>query len=121
MALVVCPECGKEVSSWADACLNCGCPIKKDASNIEKPKKKKTNTLATVGFLASIVSLFLNLWGIIGIVGIILSGAGSFQAGNNGENGKGIGICGVIIGIVSTVYYYMQIQNLINSLTSFTF
>lgn len=26
MALVNCPECGKEVSSYAEACPNCGCP-----------------------------------------------------------------------------------------------
>ncbi len=29
MALIKCPECGKEVSSLAASCPNCGCPIKK--------------------------------------------------------------------------------------------
>lgn len=27
MALIKCPECGKEVSDKAQACINCGCPI----------------------------------------------------------------------------------------------
>lgn len=27
MALIKCPECGKEISNRADACLHCGCPI----------------------------------------------------------------------------------------------
>ena len=31
MALIKCPECGKEISDKAAACPNCGCPIK-DAS-----------------------------------------------------------------------------------------
>lgn len=26
-ALIKCPECGKEVSDKAQACINCGCPI----------------------------------------------------------------------------------------------
>ena len=27
MALIKCPECGKEVSDKAQACINCGCPL----------------------------------------------------------------------------------------------
>lgn len=27
MALIICPECGKQVSDKAAACPNCGCPI----------------------------------------------------------------------------------------------
>lgn len=30
MALINCPECGKEVSDKADKCINCGCPISED-------------------------------------------------------------------------------------------
>lgn len=40
MALVSCPECGKEVSTHAEACPNCGCP--KDV--ILKSIKKRTET-----------------------------------------------------------------------------
>lgn len=28
MALINCPECGKEISDKAASCPNCGCPIK---------------------------------------------------------------------------------------------
>ena len=35
MALIKCPECGKEISDRAQACINCGCPI--------------SNTLSTSG------------------------------------------------------------------------
>jgi len=34
MALIKCPECGKEVSSMAPTCPNCGCPIKKEETSI---------------------------------------------------------------------------------------
>jgi uncharacterized C2H2 Zn-finger protein len=27
MALIKCPECGKEISDKAEACISCGCPI----------------------------------------------------------------------------------------------
>ena len=36
MALIICPECGKEVSTAADSCPHCGYPIKNN-----KKKKKK--------------------------------------------------------------------------------
>ena len=34
MALINCPECGKEISDKAVACPNCGCPISSEASSI---------------------------------------------------------------------------------------
>lgn len=36
MALIKCPECGKEISDKARACVNCGCPI---SENIEEKKE----------------------------------------------------------------------------------
>ena len=29
MALIICPECGKEISSKASSCPHCGCPMEK--------------------------------------------------------------------------------------------
>ena len=34
MAIMKCPECGHDVSSFADKCQNCGCPVSVMASNI---------------------------------------------------------------------------------------
>jgi len=34
MALITCPECGKQVSSQAAACIHCGCPIPSDMGNL---------------------------------------------------------------------------------------
>ncbi len=40
MAMIKCPECGKEVSDKADACPNCGNPISEKAAPKHKSKKK---------------------------------------------------------------------------------
>ena len=39
MALIKCPECGKEISNKAIACPSCGCPIASlEEANIVKIK-----------------------------------------------------------------------------------
>lgn len=40
MALIICPECGKEFSDKAPACPNCGCPT----SEIQKDLQPKSNS-----------------------------------------------------------------------------
>ena len=42
MALIKCPECGKEISDKATACVNCGCPL---SAIIEQPTEAKTVSL----------------------------------------------------------------------------
>lgn len=41
MAMIKCPECGKDVSSFAPACPNCGFPIQNDSANMAQ----KENTV----------------------------------------------------------------------------
>lgn len=40
MALINCPECGKQISDRAPACPNCGCPI--SATPVDAPKVDRT-------------------------------------------------------------------------------
>ena len=44
MALIKCPECGKEISDRASTCPNCGCPVKADVSNVDNSAKDTNNT-----------------------------------------------------------------------------
>ena len=37
MALIKCPECGKEISDKAPACINCGCPVSAMKAEPAKP------------------------------------------------------------------------------------
>lgn len=45
----------------------------------------KTNGLCIAGFVVSLGSLFLGLWGLTGLVGVALSAVGRSQAENNGQ------------------------------------
>lgn len=38
MALINCPECGKEISDKASSCLNCWCPINNKKVEIEQDR-----------------------------------------------------------------------------------
>lgn len=51
MALIKCPECGKEVSDRASNCPNCGCPLSEmSTSGVVKIKLPKTEQMAD-GFI----------------------------------------------------------------------
>ena len=41
MALIKCPECGKEISDKAASCPNCGFPITQGNVTQEPPQKQK--------------------------------------------------------------------------------
>ena len=44
MALIKCPECGKEVSTNADTCPNCGTPLAGGKAHKAKVSSYVTNT-----------------------------------------------------------------------------
>lgn len=53
MAIIKCPDCGKEISDRAEACPNCGCPIAakpvyENAPVAEVKKKKKTGIIIAI-------------------------------------------------------------------------
>ena len=45
MALIKCPECGKEISDKAISCPNCGCPIGEVSQEIHSDMENKYGTL----------------------------------------------------------------------------
>ncbi len=54
MAIIQCPECGKDVSDKAKSCPNCGCPINEDVQNTndnDSSKRKTGSTLIILGIL----------------------------------------------------------------------
>ena len=56
MALIKCPDCGREVSSRANACPHCGCPLEElSSSGIVKIKLPRTEQISGgwVGLLSS--------------------------------------------------------------------
>jgi len=71
MALIICPECGKEISDKAASCIHCGCPIQpqQHAYRAEMPTEKviqsdqvrmsQKQTIAVIVLVA--ISVFLPL------------------------------------------------------------
>ena len=63
MALIKCPDCGKEVSSFATACPNCGCPVESEDNKPneqgidgikEKDVKKRWIIIAAIVALSAV-------------------------------------------------------------------
>lgn len=90
MALIKCPECGKEISDKAVSCPNCGCPLKEtiietEQSKINTRRKNHGELIVFLGILAFIFSLYASnnpsqtffgltidiLWGISAILIIV--------------------------------------------------
>ena len=44
MALIKCPECGRDISDKANACVHCGYPLSKAADNAEKKESNSEKT-----------------------------------------------------------------------------
>lgn len=70
-----------------------------------------TNGLSIAGFIVSIASLFLGLFGITGLVGVVLSAVGLNQAQKEG-GGTGLAITGIILGIIGAGYCWIQLMKL---------
>lgn len=63
MALINCSECQKEISDSANACPNCGCPIRTNQTTVVVTTKKgfwSTGRL-TIGILSIVLFLFVSL------------------------------------------------------------
>ena len=71
MALIYCPECGKQISDKAEKCVHCGYQINEIKVEPEKTTKKKGNVLGTI-VKAVLISFF-----IIIIIGLLANGSNS--------------------------------------------
>lgn len=85
--------------------------------NLNGNVQKSTNGLAIAGFVVSLVSLFINFWGIVGLVGTILSAVGLSHVKKT-NSGKGLAIAGLVIGIISIVYGIYVIIFLANTIST---
>ena len=65
MALVKCPECGKEVSDTVESCIHCGCVLNKEGADV-KVVTKKTGILNSK-IIVSIVAVCCIVAIIIGV------------------------------------------------------
>ena len=77
MALIKCPECGKEVSDTCETCIHCGYRLKNvakiepQADDFVIGKRSGVNNDQTTAIVLIIVGVVL-LWGIVGIILLII-------------------------------------------------
>lgn len=92
MSLIICRECGKEISDQAERCPNCGCPVASNVQQINVSVEKK-NGFWSYGRLS------------IGIISIVLFFLISFQSCAAGisnalaENGATSGTSGFFMAL----------------------
>lgn len=128
MALIKCSECGKQISDKASFCPNCGvtnksytycsnCGAKTVSDNFcnncgmsinnynTYAKSNKMCGIALAGGITSLVSLLIDIFGVVAIVAIVLSSIGLYKVNSNpGLRGKGWAICGIVCGICELIF-----------------
>lgn len=62
----------------------------------------KHNGLSIAGFVVSCCSMLIGLYGITGLVGLILSAVGRSQAVRNG-NKTGLATAGIVLGVIGII------------------
>lgn len=108
MALIKCPECGKDVSDTAKSCIHCGYVLKEDivaqpqtfviAPENQKSAKKSLNKGVTINLIVAIVYLlFFAAYAFVG-EGIYIDGID--RSGIIGPIGLCIGIIPIAMSIV---------------------
>ena len=81
MAMIICNECGREISDKAGNCPHCGCPINLYDSHTEpqnlkpmvneKPKKKKDSKLSIWAAILALFSYTVWIGGILAIIDLL--------------------------------------------------
>ena len=115
MTLIKCSECGKQISDKASFCPNCGvtnksytycsnCGISMNNYNTYAESNKMCG-IALAGGITSLVSLLIDIFGVVAIVAIVLSSIGLYKVNSNpGLRGKGWAICGIVCGICELIF-----------------
>lgn len=85
-----CRNCGSQIDDRAVICPHCGIPT--DNMNSKNYSANKQNTIAIVGF---ILSFF------VAIAGLVCSIIGYKAAKNEGKDGGGLALAGIIISAIS--------------------
>jgi len=94
MALIECPDCGKQVSDAATSCISCGRPLRGNSQSVD-PRK----TRATPVLIEQSAKPFKGGM----LMGIALLPIGFFAAAANGKAGLTIIVLGFLVFIGSLV------------------
>lgn len=132
-----CPHCGQSNQPDSLFCTYCGAPLIYENNSLQPTyppnpyvppqapyppyqyppyppmapiRTRQTSPSAIAGFVLSLISIFLPWIGLVcALVGVILSGAGISQCNRMDQDGKGLGIAGVIISSLVLFFYILII------------
>jgi len=100
MALIKCPDCGKEISDKSEVCIHCGCPIKKKDQPVKSEIIQSNNkTSSTYLKYKKKKNAVLAVWGVLSLIGIVLAVVG-FVTYKSGSGAPVLGIVGVSVSVV---------------------
>lgn len=115
-----CSNCGKLLEPGVNFCSKCGKklnqtqPINNQQSvYLQPPNMEVQNTkpdgLSTAGFVLGIISLFISLYGFIGLLALVLSCVGMAQTQKTDKKGRSRATTGIVLGIIGVVWGLYQI------------
>ena len=67
-------------------------------------QKMTYNKMAVIGLVVSVISLFLDFWGIVAIAGVIVSVIGFLDCKKTNEKGEKLAIIGIALGAISILW-----------------
>lgn len=110
MALITCPECGKQVSDQATSCPNCGCPVRQstvlDSDMVELGRVKTMKDMEAAEYARRTFALSKLVLGIISLVMFLFVGFQSCSVGllaSLGQSSDLGGSAGALLSIVLLV------------------
>lgn len=101
-----CRNCGSKIAENADVCPICGSdqglePKGPDTQYRQQPQSDRYNIMSMIGMGISVLSLFISLWGLMGVAGVILSKIAKDECEKTGERGREFAIAGLALGAVT--------------------
>ncbi|MFA6624448.1 MAG: hypothetical protein WCS80_01635 [Bacilli bacterium] len=113
MAIIKCPECGKEISNTCDKCIHCGYQIKKPVTTYSKPSNEESRASKIIEREYNEKQIAGVIGGILTIIlGIVMLCCCAFPD-LNAYMGVlvGFGIFVIILGIILLVYSLYRLKN----------
>lgn len=122
-----CKNCGHQIDDGSKYCPECGASQNTSFSSDyeysgtqEFKHEAGYNSVCIIGLVISIASLFINMFGLLAIAGIIVSIAGMKSCKSRGEKGKVFAVIGLVLGIVSLLYTILVVFLLLGVTSTMT-